>query len=400
MNNVELLKMLNDVDERFLTEEYQPTINKRYKESFKERMIRMKNIKLKYVLAPVSMMIIAVIGYAGFLNINKNINNKPITDLAGQVKEESLATIININRIDDIGMMQLDADVKIINNINIPYFEFLSNIEIPEDFDNKENYRAIYTRSNKDGDNYDILHNYQFEYCNTSNNRMILISFSDKYVPLRDYFISDSNKISKIGDTELKISQYNDMYIVTFTHNGINFDIETIDITQEELISLLESIIIRCQESNKVVEDKDTGMKEQINEVSNSSSYPDFYAGKYVDEKGNNVILLCEDNEVNRKEICKWLGITENKTIFKVAKYSYNYLEQLQTKISNAMSNKELPFVTSSALRDNTNNIVVTVTSNDEKNIEKIKELDAIGGAIEIKFNENNGTHDLLLEKK
>jgi len=369
MNNVELLKMLNDVDERFLTEEYQPTINKRYKESFKERMIRMKNIKLKYVLAPVSMMIIAVIGYAGFLNIN----NKPITDLAGQVKEESLATIININRIDDIGMMQLDADVKIINNINIPYFEFLSNIEIPEDFDNKENYRAIYTRSNKDGDNYDILHNYQFEYCNTSNNRMILISFSDKYVPLRDYFISDSNKISKIGDTELKISQYNDMYIVTFTHNGINFDIETIDITQEELISLLESIIIRCQESNKVVEDKDTGMKEQINEVSNSSSYPDFYAGKYVDEKGNNVILLCEDNEVNRKEICKWLGITENKTIFKEAKYSYNYLEQLQTKISNAMSNKELPFVTSSALRDNTNNIVVTVTSNDEKISKKLK---------------------------
>ena len=100
MNNVELLKMLNDVDERFLTEEYQPTINKRYKESFKERMIRMKNIKLKYVLAPVSMMIIAVIGYAGFLNINKNINNKPITDLAGQVKEESLATIINIIEIN------------------------------------------------------------------------------------------------------------------------------------------------------------------------------------------------------------------------------------------------------------------------------------------------------------
>lgn len=400
MNNVELLKMLNDVDERFLTEEYQPTLNKRYKISFKERMSEMKNIRLKYVIAPVCMILIAVVGYAGFLNSYNNMKNNPIADLSSEIKEEGLATIININKIDDVGMMQLDADVKILNNINIPYFEFLSNIEIPEDFDNKENYRAIYTKSNKDDDNYDILHNYQFEYCNTSNNRMILISFSDKYEPLRDYFISDNNKISKIGDTELKISQYNDMYIVTFTHNGINYDIETIDITQEELISLLESIIIRGQESNKVVEDKDTGMKEQTNEVGNSSSYPDFYAGKYVDKKGNNVILLCEDNETNRKTICDILGITESKTKFIKAKYSYNYLTELQAKISKAMTNKEVPFVTTSSLKEDTNNIKVTVTTKDNKDLQKIKELDTIGGAIEIKFSENSFSTEELIKYK
>ena len=29
MKNVELLKMLNDIDEKFLTEEYQPNLKKR-----------------------------------------------------------------------------------------------------------------------------------------------------------------------------------------------------------------------------------------------------------------------------------------------------------------------------------------------------------------------------------
>ena len=60
--------------------------------------------------------------------------------------------------------------------------------------------------------------------------------------------------------------------------------------------------------------------------------------------------------------ICNYLGITESKTKFIKAKYSYNYLTELQAKISRAMSNKELPFATSSALMDTTNNIVVTVS--------------------------------------
>lgn len=94
-------------------------------------------------------------------------------------------------------------------------------------------------------------------------------------------------------------------------------------------------------------------------------------------------------------------GITESKTIFKTAKYPYNYLEQLQAKISSAMVNKELPFVVTSSLRDDTNNIKVTVTSNNKNEWKKVKELDTIGGAVEIEFSENNvSIENLLLEKK
>lgn len=414
--SIKLLEALNDIDEQLLVEYKETTKEKNSHKSYKERMIGMSNLKLKYVLAPVCMVLIAVVGYVGFLNTNNNLNNNPITDFRGG-KEESLATTININKIDNMIMADLDAQEKLLNDVNIPYIGYMIGLEIPSDFDNKENYKAIYVRSDRNVEKYDILNNYEFTYRNTSNNRKIIIAFSEKYVPLRDYEILDADKISKIGDVELIISQYKNMYIVKFTHKGINFDIETNDITESELISLLESIINRVDNPLKPdeLEDKDVGVKEQSVEPqkteikdnnagikqqtkdSDTSGYPNYYGGKYVDKNGNNVVLLCEDNETNRKSICNYLGITESKTKFVKAKYSYNYLTELQAKISKAMSNKEFPFVTSSALMDTTNNIVVTVTTNNEKDWNKIKQLDTIGGAIEIKYSEHSAaTEDLL----
>lgn len=149
---------------------------------------------------------------------------------------------------------------------------------------------------------------------------------------------------------------------------------------------------------NKPVEEGDTGENEPVKETTNKK-YPTSYGGRYIDSSGNNVVWICDDSEANRKEICNFLGITENKTIFKVAKYSYNYLEDLQSKISKKMSNKEISFVTTSSLREDSNNIVVTVTSNNESDLNKIKALDTIGGAIDIQYNTNNSsTKDLLVK--
>lgn len=151
---------------------------------------------------------------------------------------------------------------------------------------------------------------------------------------------------------------------------------------------------------NTTIEDKDVNVNEQPNENINTG-YPDYYAGKYIDKNGNNVVLLCENNETNRRAICSLLGITENRTTFKTAKYSYNYLTELQSKISKAMQNKEITFVTTSSLREDSNNIVVTVTSNNESDLNKIKSLDTIGGAIDIQYNTNNSSiDDLLVEKE
>ena len=84
----------------------------------------MSNLKLKYVLAPICMVLIAVVGYVGFLNTNNNLNNNPITDFRGG-KEESLATTININKIDNMIMADLDAQEKLLNGVNIPYIGYM-----------------------------------------------------------------------------------------------------------------------------------------------------------------------------------------------------------------------------------------------------------------------------------
>ena len=70
----------------------------------------------------------------------------------------------------------------------------------------------------------------------------ITIAYSESNTPIRDYFIDDG-KSSIIKNTNLVISKYNTMYIVTFKYNDIYFDIETSNIEENELIDLLESII-------------------------------------------------------------------------------------------------------------------------------------------------------------
>ena len=277
-------------------------------------------------------------------------------------------------------------------------FKFIENISLPEEYKLEESY-TVYTRDNKEVDEYNILHDYVFNY--TKDNNKIKIAFSEIEEPLRDYFIEGGDKISKIGDAEFIIYQSEEMYIVTFNYQNINFDIETTGITEDELVNLLQSIIDQIKNINnseKIIKDKDSGVNEQTNEIT-ETNYPEYYAGRYIDNNGNNVVLLCEDKKENREYICNLLGITESKTTFKTANNSYNYLIGLQSKISQKMQNKELPFVTSSTLMEVDNKIEVVVISNKKEDIDEIKELDITGDAIEIKYNSNSlNTEDLLIE--
>ena len=59
------------------------------------------------------------------------------------------------------------------------------------------------------------------------------------------------------------------------------------------------------------------------------------------------------------------------------------------------MVNKEIPFVVSSGIYEMTNNIVVSVTTNDETELVKLYALDTIGGAIKVEYSSGTGTEDL-----
>ena len=376
MNNITLLKALSNIDEQYLIdyEKVQEKRNRVYDDKPRERVISMK------ILSP----ILAVAVIAGIVFMAKPKTETPIvSDYKNTYTMESEEKVnLNINKIDNVMMADMDADVKILNGVMIPYFEYMTRLSIPDDFDNKEDYKAIWVKSNRDVNEYDILNNYEFTYRNTTNSRRIIIAFSEEHKPLRDYYIKGGEKTTTIGNTELIISQYKDMFLTTFTHNGVNYDIETRDITEDELLELLKSIILKPANYGENVEDMDIGIKEseQINTV---KDFPDYYGGVYV-QNGKNVILLVEDTPANRTEICELLGITESLTTFRTAKYSHNYLTILQDKISEAMQNKEFKSVIGSGLMDAQNHILVTMTKDDKSDTKKLEKLDTKGGAIAI----------------
>lgn len=397
------------MESRELKDKIQKTVRENIAISAIKEEINMKKIKNKKifysVLSTAAMFMICMVVIAGNkINIGEKENPSIVAKQNKQqgtedLREEKSQTKLNINKIDDgIGISKIDADVKIIEITELSEeFNFIKNIKVPEGYKLEYSYN-LYIKSNRDIDKYDKLHDYVFAY-NKNNENDIIVAFSKLEEPIRDYEIGENDKKSIIDGIEMTIyhSQKYKMYMVSFKYNDIFFDIETEDVTENELVELLESIVGEAKQVKTPVEDMGVGSIENPQEVSNSKKY---YAGKYIDSTGKNVILLCEDTEENRADICKELGITESNTIFKKAKYSYEYLTELQEKISKKMQSKELTFVITSSLMEDTNNIKVTATTRDENELKKLKELDIIGGAIEIEYNENPIAHeDLLIEK-
>lgn len=362
-----------------------------------------RNKKIVYIAS--SICAVFILGIGIFIGTNKLQVDNTVkigkSEEQNENMEEDLKIELNINKLEDASMARFDVDIKTIEIENLPEkFNFIKNIIIPNGFELDDSYN-IYIRENIDTEEYNILHDYVFYYKKDITND-IRIAFSEKEEPIRDYFINNEEEdVSKIGDVELIISNWKQMYLVNFKYENIYFDIETTGITEDELIVLLESLIDNVRNYNTngniILDEKDINQNEQLTGIS-TVNFPDYYGGKYIDDNGNNVILLCEDNTQNRKEICDILGISESKTIFKKAKYTYNYLEELQNKISKKMQDKELTFVTSSALMEDRNIVNVTVTSDNISDLNKIKELDTLGGAINIQYQSNSiGTEDLLV---
>lgn len=229
-------------------ENFTKSINKDFSKenNYKEIMqkievekMKSKNNNWRWLLAPVCFVII--IGGLLLINLKNNNNNLVITNVIDEANNIKL----NINNVSKLGLARLDADVKEIptNGINIPWPDILKDgITIPDDLDKSHAY-AMYTRKDLNSE-YDILNCYVYSYFNDSTDKDIRIAFSDNNKPIRDYYFSEEGSIDTIiNDIELKIYQYEKIYFIEFKYKGYNFDIETNDITEQELISLLASII-------------------------------------------------------------------------------------------------------------------------------------------------------------
>ena len=197
-----------------------------------------KNKKVIYVLS--SIYAVFILGIGIFVGVNKNLLPGNTVDIGKTDANDGVE--LNINKVKDMSMTSLDADVKTIEIENLPKeFTFVENLLVPNEYKYESGY-TVYTRENTDTAEYNVLHDYILNYRKDDLND-IKIAFSGIEAPIRDYFIGDGDKISKIGDVELKVSEWEKMYIVTFEYNDIYFDIETTGITENELVDLLKSII-------------------------------------------------------------------------------------------------------------------------------------------------------------
>lgn len=198
-------------------------------------------VKLSYVLASSLVAIALLVGIVAY-NVPKSNNENVMPPTVQGILE------LNINKAEYQSMMTLDADIKEANTeLNSEFekdFSFVKkDINAPKDLRDYGVNKVVMTRKDFSDKDYSIAHDYIWDYSNEAENRTIRIAFSKIGKPLRDYYLSSEEKISKIENTDVIITQYEDLYLAEFKLNDVYFDIETAGITQKELVDLLVSII-------------------------------------------------------------------------------------------------------------------------------------------------------------
>ena len=209
------------------------TMRKQILTTYEKKSSSNKYFKLS--LIPLSLVII----FVGVFLI-KNIT------FSKNVYTRASDTFINVNEVIEemSAFKQSSSDPKTeTSNINLVWPNILKDgITLPKDL-TKENGYAIYTKNSETGQ-YTDLNSYVYEYFNNSDKRKIRLAFSETEKPLKDYYFNTQNaKKSNINNYELVIFQYGNTFYTEFKYKEYNFDIETTNITKDELTSLLKSIL-------------------------------------------------------------------------------------------------------------------------------------------------------------
>ncbi len=241
MTNKERLK-------KAIEQDINPTnnCNEIIKKIEKERKMKSGDNLLKWSFVPICLVVIVISGII-FLNYKKDndnlLENKPYID-----KENNIT--LNINDMSKMDMTKLDADIKTVSGVNIPYpFKVNENDNqnekwfiIPSDLTENKHY-VVYVKKDRDSNEYDVVANY-IMLITDGNERSIEVKYAKNQEPLRDYYFSEENsKITKINGIDLKIYKYGNSFYTIFRYNGYNFDIETSNITEQEFSDYLVSIL-------------------------------------------------------------------------------------------------------------------------------------------------------------
>ncbi|MDE6167381.1 MAG: collagen-like protein [Acetatifactor sp.] len=177
---------------------------------------------------------------------------------APETTQPAKTNLLVVNEVENI--MTSDMDVQLTSFDKLPYDVWMSVLEdfhkfvgvTYKEFTDKisdsfecNNFYSLSIPGYKDADLNDEyhLHDYVFEY-QSENGGEVRIAICSSEEPLRDYFIMcDNPKQSEINGISVMIYGYQGTFMVEFSYKNINYDIETSNITLEELENLLTGII-------------------------------------------------------------------------------------------------------------------------------------------------------------
>ena len=165
----------------------------------------------------------------------ENYNENELNETDVEVKN------IKINKIENMAFAKIMAESKDIKKEELPKeIANLTNLNSNE----ASIISAVYTKTDYSKDEFDLLHNYVIYFFNEDNDTSIKISASKEEKPLRDYFFQEiSNDMSNINGVAVKISQYEERYIINLEKGAYQLDIETTGLTENEMIDILEEVI-------------------------------------------------------------------------------------------------------------------------------------------------------------
>lgn len=251
-----LLKALNDIDDRFLTQEFQPIKKEKSKNFFKEGVISMKNKKLKYVLSPVFILAIVIISIITFRNFN-HTNDDMLLAKENDIIEENVEKENDVDEIiiNDFTSGETDLtsiDAKWVDTNITEEFSFLNNIYIPLK-EKKIIQGEIYVRKDLNDNAYSMLKQYYISFCDDSQpqTKSIEINFSkNKLLPNCIPSAIETAKESIINNMKVKLFAVEKKDTPStirgeayFEYNGYKFDIEVSMLTEEEFIEVVKSVI-------------------------------------------------------------------------------------------------------------------------------------------------------------
>lgn len=157
-------------------------------------------------------------------------------------KEEKIGNSnIYINSITDYQKKAEDLDVLSVQHPCDCIYEKHAGYVLPEDMSLVQDY-GLYTK-NSDG-KYTIFHDVVYEFLSRDHQRRVIITYSDLEEPFKDYeYLMEESKVSSILEKEVIIGKFEERYFASFELLGRYYNIETTNLSEEELVLLILGII-------------------------------------------------------------------------------------------------------------------------------------------------------------